>query len=79
MRSLDHVAAEVVIRHHGAADRRNADGLALNAELVDRLGDETMDNAMRAARAIMQDRIRQRLRFLKYYSHIFNPLNFLNV
>ena len=75
VRRLDHVAGEVVVRHHGAADRRDADGLALDAELVDRLRDETVDDAVRAARAVVQDRIRQRLRFLEYYSHIFKPLN----
>ena len=47
VRRLDHVTGKVVIGQYGTADRRNADRPALDAERVDCLGDEPMDDAMR--------------------------------
>ena len=51
MCSLDHVAAKEVVAHDRAADRRDADGLSLYAELVDGLGNQTMHDTVSAARA----------------------------
>ena len=76
MRRLDHVTGKVVIGQHGTADRRNADRPALDAERVDRLGDEPMDDAMRAAGAVVEYGIGQRLRFFKYNSHQSFPPSF---
>ena len=62
---LHHVAVEVVIRKHRAAYRRDADGLALDTQFVDDLGDQAMHDAVGAAGAVMQRNIRQRVGFLK--------------
>ena len=70
---LDHVAGEVVRGEPGAADRRDADGPALDAQLVDALGDEAVDDAVRTAGAVVQNGVGQRSRFFKDGSHAFAP------
>jgi len=56
MRSLDHVTVEEVVVHDRAAHGRDAYGGALDAQLVDRLGDEPvpMHDAVRAAGTVVE-------------------------
>ena len=68
-----HIAVEVVIGKDSAADRRDADGFFLHAELVNRFGYETMDDAVGAAGAVMQGLIGQQLCFLIHNSHAYFP------
>ena len=67
--SFDHIAVKVVVSHDCAANGSNTDGLTLDAQLVDDLRHQAMDNAVGAAGAVMQRNICQRLGFFKYNSH----------
>ena len=58
MRRLNHVALKKFICEYRAADRRDADSLALYPKLVYRLCDEAVHNPVRAARAICQRHVR---------------------
>ena len=71
--SLYHIAAEIIICHNGAADGRDADGLALYTELVNALRNKAVDYTMSAAGAIMGRHIKKRLGSLKYDCHYFSP------
>ena len=51
-----------VVHHDGAAHGRDAHGDALDAQLVDALGNEAVDDAVRAARAVVEDGIGKRMR-----------------
>ena len=51
---LDHVHVEVVVREHGTADRGDTDRAVLDAELLDRLRQQPMGNAMAAAGTIVR-------------------------
>ena len=70
---LDHVAGEVIISHNGAANGSNTDGLALDAQLIDGLSNQAMDNTVGTAGAVMEYRIGQRLGFFKNNSHGYSP------
>ncbi len=59
MRRFDHTAAEIIIRHHGAAHRRNADSFPLYAQLIQTFRHKAVDNAVRATRAVMRRDIQQ--------------------
>ncbi len=50
MGRLNHVAAEIVVGHNGAANGGDADGLTRNAQLVQGFGDQTVNNSMGADR-----------------------------
>ena len=62
---LLHVAVEVVVREHRAADGRDADALILHAQLFDALRDQPVHDAVRAAGAVMQVGVGQHFGFLK--------------
>ena len=49
-----HIAVEVIIRKDGAADRRDADDLAVQVHLVDDLGHQAVNDAVVAAGAVME-------------------------
>ena len=54
VRGFNHIALEVIICEYRAADRRDADRFAADIELVERLGDQTMHDSVRTARAIVE-------------------------
>ena len=54
MGGLYHIAVKIIVRHYRAADRRNADGLALDTQFVDDLGHQPVHDAVGAARAVME-------------------------
>ena len=62
MSGFKEVAVEEVVHHDRAADRRNADRVAFDVELVDDLGNKAIDDAMRATRAIVRDETRKGMR-----------------
>ena len=66
---LDHVAVELIIRQNGAADRRDADGVAQHAQFLQALGHQAVDNAVGASRAVMGLLVGQTLGFLKNNRH----------
>ena len=70
---LLHVAVEVLVSEHGAADGRDADHSALEAEFVDGFGDQSVRYAVSAPRAVMQRGIGEHLGFLEYHCHIMPP------
>ena len=51
---LDHIAPEEVGCGNRAPDGGHADGLALNAQLVDRFGDKAVNDAVRTSGAIVR-------------------------
>ena len=55
VRRLDEVDVEVVVGQHRAAHRRDADGALADAQLVDHLGHQAVDDAVDAARAVVGD------------------------
>ena len=55
VRSLHRVDVEVVVQQHRTADRRHHDRALPNAQLIDRLGNEAVDDAVRAARTVIGD------------------------
>ena len=67
MSRLDHIAGKIVVRHNGTTNRRNADGLSLDAQLIDYLGNQTVNDTVGTAGTIVHRRIRQRMGFIKYY------------
>ena len=69
MRRFDHVAFKIVVGKDGASDRRDADGVTEDAELVDGFRHETVDDAVRTAGAVVQRDVGQRLRTIKYSLH----------
>ena len=68
-----HVAVEIFVREHRASDGRDADHSALETELFDGFGDEPVRDAVSAAGAIVQRRVREHFRFLEYDCHITPP------
>ena len=72
VRRLYHIAVEVVVSHYRAADGSYSDRPALDSELVDRLGYETVNYPVCAARAVMKRDIRKCLRFVEY-DHLSSP------
>ena len=64
---LDHIASEIIVRHNGASNGSNTDGLALDAQFVDNLSYQTVNDTVGTAGAIMHRRICQRMGFIKYY------------
>ncbi len=56
VRGLRVADVEVVVEEDGAADRRDGDGPVLDAELVDRLGEVLVREAVPAARAVVRRR-----------------------
>ena len=80
MSGLDHVAAEEVVSQDGTADGRDAHRLALDAEFVDGLGDQTMHDAVGAARAEVGHDGQQRIGTLEddlllLLRHVTHPLS----
>ena len=69
---FDHIAVEIIICKHRAADGRYAHGVALDTELVDDLGNKAVDYPVRAAGAVMERRIGERVRLLEY-CHFASP------
>ena len=63
---LHHVAGEIVIGHDRAAHRRHADRPALDAQRVDRLRDEPVDDPVSAAGTIMCRHVCKRMRLFEY-------------
>ena len=53
MRRFDKIDFKIVVAKHGAAHRRDADGVFTDAQLVDHFGDQAVRHAVRAARAVM--------------------------
>ena len=75
---LIHVTVQIVIRKDRAADRRNAHDvagleLAFLDQLVDALGDQTVDDAVVAAGAVVELLVSQELGFLKDNRHLICP------
>ena len=66
VRDLDHVHVQVVVCQHRAADRGDADRPALDAELVDNLGQYPMRDPVAAARAVVRRAVLQDGRPLEY-------------
>ena len=80
MGGLDHIAAEEVVAHDRTADGRHANGLALDAELVDGLGDKAMHDAMGATRTEVGNDRQQRIGTLEddlllFFRHATHPLS----
>ena len=69
MGSLHHITVEVIVCHNGTAYRRNADGVAQHAQLLQTLRHQTVDDAVGAAGAVMGLLIGQTLGFLKHDGH----------
>ena len=59
VRRLLEVDVEVVIRQDRAADARDPDGPLADPELVDGLGDQPVDDPVRAARAVVHGNVEQ--------------------
>ena len=57
VRRRDAEAVEIVVAEHGAADRRDDDRLVLDSEILDRLGDELVQDAVAAAGAVVHIRL----------------------
>ena len=70
---LHHVRVEVVVGKHGASDRRDADGLSLDAQLVNGFRHEAMNDPMGASGAVMKGRIRQDPGFFIHNGHLISP------
>jgi len=62
VRDLDHVHVEIIVREHGASDRRDANCPAADVELVDHFGDEPMRDPVAAARTVVRRAILENLR-----------------
>ena len=69
---LYHIAAEIIVRHYGAAYRANSDGLALDTHFVDDLSHQSVHDSVRAAGAVMERNVSQRVWFLEF-RHITQP------
>ena len=69
MGGLVHVAVEVVIGKHRAADRGDADDVLLLELLRKHLGHQTVDDAVGAAGAVVERRIREELGALEDGRH----------
>ena len=65
--------AASIIRHNGTAYGRNAYRSALYAEFVYNFRNKAVNYAVRTAGAIMERRVRQRFRFVKYYHYSAPP------
>ena len=61
MGGFDEVDVEIVVGHHGATYWRDADGFVVNAELFEHFGDDAVDGAVSAARAVVERFVRQQL------------------
>ena len=72
MGGLVHIAVEVVIGKHGAADRGDANDVLLLELLREHLGHQTVDDAVGAAGAVVERRIREELGALEDGRH-YNP------
>ena len=75
---LEKVAAEKVVEHDRATNRRNADGLAFDSQFVNRLGHQAVDDSVRATRAIIRDDRQQGMRPLVHdlffsLGHVTHP------
>ena len=57
VRRLEHVDVEVLVGEHRASHRRDADGAVEQAEFIEHLGRQAMDDAMRAAGAVVRRRV----------------------
>ena len=80
MGGLDHIATEEVVAHDRAANGRHTDGLALDAELIDGLGDKAMHDAMGATRTEVGNDRQQRIGALEddlllFFRHATHPLS----
>jgi hypothetical protein len=51
--SLDHIAAEIIVSHNGAAYRTYADSIALDTHFIDNLAKNAVNDTMSTARAVM--------------------------
>ena len=69
VRRFDHVAVEVVVGKHGAAYRADTDGIALDAHFINDLAEQSVDNAVRTAGAVVHGDITECVRSFKYSSH----------
>ena len=72
---LKHIAIKIVIGEDGAADRGHTDDvagleLAFLDQLVYALGHQTVDDAVVAARAVVELLVGQQLSFFKDYRHL---------
>ena len=65
--SLDHITVEIIVRENGAAYGSDTYGAALDAKLVNDLGDKTVNDAVSAAGAVMHSNVGKSLGFIKYY------------
>ena len=54
VRGFDHIALEIIICEHRAADRCDTDRPAADVQLVQRLGDEPMYDSVGTARTVMK-------------------------
>ena len=68
-----HIEREIIVRHNGTADRGDSDSLALDAELVNNLGDKAVNDTVGTAGAIVQRHINQGFRSVKYYHYLSPP------
>ena len=69
MGGLHHIAGEVIVAHDRAAHRGHAHGLAFHTQLLQGLGHQAVDDAVGAAGTVVQGRVSEGRRFLKYNSH----------
>ena len=71
---LDHITVKVIISHNRASNGGNTDGSALNAKLINDLGNQTVNDTVGTAGAVMEGRVGQRMGFVKYFHAQFPPL-----
>ena len=74
VRGLVHVAVEVVIRENGTSDRRDADDVVGQTELLDRLTDEPVGYAVVAAGAVVEHGVGEHFGLFKYNGHYSTSL-----
>ena len=77
VRRLHHIAVEIIVRKHRAADRRNADRLILHSHFLDAFRDQPVNDAVRASGAIMEGHVCQHFCFFKYFCHLICPPSIL--
>ena len=73
MRGANEIAAEKVQGKARTTHWRDANGIADNIQFLQHFANETMNNAVRTAGAIMKGQLRQALGSAKYSLHIFRP------
>ena len=74
VRSLDHIAVKIIISHNRASNGSNTDGSALDAKLINDLGNQTVNDTVGTTGAVMEGCVGQRMGFIKYFHAQFPPL-----